>query len=59
MQKPANPDEAPGDGRVRPPARREPYRPPELVEYGTVSKLTQGSLTNASDFFGGGFRMTG
>jgi len=38
--------------------RRKPYRSPELVEYGSVAKLTQGTLSMNADFIGGGFRMT-
>ena len=38
--------------------RKKPYRSPELVEYGSVAKLTQGTLSMNADFFGGGFRMT-
>ena len=38
--------------------RRKPYRSPELLEYGPVAKLTQGTLSKNSDFFSGGFRMT-
>lgn len=39
------------------PPTRKPYRSPELVEYGPVAKLTQGTLSRNSDFFQGGFRM--
>ena len=39
------------------PSSRRPYRSPELVEYGPVAKLTQGTLSQSSDFFQGGFRM--
>lgn len=38
------------------PARKR-YRSPQLVEYGSVAKLTQGTLSMNADFFGGGFRM--
>jgi hypothetical protein len=34
---------------------KRPYRTPVLTEYGSVAKLTQGSLTNRSDSTGGGF----
>lgn len=37
---------------------KKPYQPPALVEYGSVAKLTQGTLSKNSDFFSGGFRMT-
>jgi hypothetical protein len=33
-----------------PPALRRPYAPPELVEYGTVAKLTQGVGGSGTDF---------
>jgi hypothetical protein len=36
---------------------RKPYKSPELVEYGSVAKLTQGTLSMNADFCGGGFRM--
>jgi hypothetical protein len=35
---------------------RAPYEPPELTEYGSVEKLTQGTLSHASDGPFGGFR---
>jgi hypothetical protein len=38
-------------------AVRKPYKSPELVEYGSVAKLTQGTLSMNADFCGGGFRM--
>ncbi len=41
-----------------PPAAPEPYEPPELVEYGSVTKLTQGTLSISNDGPGGGRRMT-
>jgi hypothetical protein len=37
---------------------RRPYAKPELVEYGSVSKLTQGTLTRQADSPGAGFRMS-
>jgi hypothetical protein len=43
-----------GTGRVREGLRR-PYRCPTLTEYGSVAKLTQGSLTIFSDGAMGGF----
>ena len=36
------------------PAGRKPYEPPRLVEYGSISKLTQGSFTVGNDS-GAGF----
>ncbi len=36
---------------------RRPYRCPALIEYGSVAKLTQGSLTFWSDGAMGGFRF--
>ncbi len=36
---------------------RRPYRCPALIEYGSVTKLTQGSLTWWSDGSMGGFRF--
>jgi hypothetical protein len=39
---------APGDARNT----RRPYAAPELVEYGTVAKLTQGNSGSLSDFGG-------
>jgi len=38
------------------PARRA-YSRPTLVEYGPVSKLTQGTFTKQNDSVGAGFRM--
>ena len=43
---------APGDGGNT----RRPYAEPELVEYGTVAKLTQGNSGSLADF-GGTMRM--
>ena len=34
---------------VQPRPGKRPYRSPELVEYGSVAKLTQGSLTTQGD----------
>jgi hypothetical protein len=31
------------------PASLKPYEPPRLVEYGSITKLTQGSLTVGAD----------
>lgn len=35
---------------------RRPYAKPRLVDYGSVSKLTQGTMTKQADLTGGGFR---
>jgi hypothetical protein len=42
------------DARGRSP-RRRPYKAPELTEYGSVVKLTQGTRTVFSDGAMGGF----
>jgi hypothetical protein len=42
------------DGARRP---RRVYRHPTLIEYGSVAKLTQGSLTVAGDGAMGGFAV--
>ena len=34
-----------------------PYHAPTLTTYGSVAKLTQGTLSMNADFCGGGFRM--
>jgi hypothetical protein len=34
-----------------PPPDRRPYHPPELVEYGSVAKLTQGGGMSGTDMF--------
>lgn len=39
-----------GDGK----SLKKAYTPPELIEYGTIAKLTQGTRTRKSD--GGNFR---
>ena len=35
---------------------RRPYRKPQLTEYGSIAKLTQGTRTNQSDGPSGGFK---
>ena len=35
---------------------RQPYQRPTLTEYGSVAKLTQGTLTTQSDGKTGGFK---
>ena len=37
-------------------AGARPYRSPELIEYGSIAKLTQGSLSTMNDGPAGGFR---
>jgi hypothetical protein len=37
------------DAQATPPAERRPYQSPVLVEYGSVAKLTRGSLSTSSD----------
>lgn len=37
---------------------RRAYRKPQLIEYGSVAKLTQGTRTTQSDGVGGGFKMS-
>ena len=61
MNEPRNEDERlPAGAHLEgsPPARseRKPYQSPALIEYGSVAKLTQGTLSMNADFFGGGFR---
>jgi hypothetical protein len=51
----ANP--APTDGAAGVAPRRRPYHTPNITEYGSVSKMTQGSLTVQNDFFMSGMRM--
>lgn len=38
-------------------APRRPYTRPRLIDYGSVSKLTQGTMTKQADLIGAGFRM--
>jgi hypothetical protein len=40
-----------------PTGSRRPYRRPELTEYGSVAKLTQGTLTVNSDAMSGMMMM--
>lgn len=37
---------------------RRPYAKPNLTEYGSIAKLTQGTATKQSDGPSGGFIMT-
>ena len=46
-----------GDRPAREPGTRRPYATPRLIEYGSVAKLTQGTLTRQADSAGAGFRM--
>jgi len=41
------------DGKAPVKPGKRPYAPPALVEYGSVAKLTQGSITLQSDFTSG------
>lgn len=52
--------EQPAPDARNPPQRgsRRPYHQPVLTEYGSVTKLTQGSLTLQADGSSGGFRMS-
>lgn len=45
-----------GDGLQHPQPKKLPYRRPELVEYGSVAKLTQGALSTMNE--GVGFNMS-
>lgn len=48
-----------GTGSGRPEGQpRRPYRRPTLTQYGSVAKLTQGTLTRQGESPGGGFKMT-
>lgn len=49
---------SPGKDRSDPPPQTslKPYETPELVEYGSITKLTQGSFTLVNDA-GGGMRF--
>jgi hypothetical protein len=51
-----NDDDAVADGAPRANAKRR-YRPPALIEYGSISKLTHGTLTVQIDLLMGGMRM--
>jgi hypothetical protein len=48
MVKPDEPRDAGSSESVPPPDRR-PYHAPELVEYGSVAKLTQGGGMSGND----------
>jgi hypothetical protein len=48
-------DSSEGAG-LRPQPKKLPYRRPELVEYGSVAKLTQGALSTMNE--GVGFNMS-
>jgi hypothetical protein len=49
-------DDAVADGAQGTQAKRR-YRSPELVEYGSIAKLTHGTLTVQLDLLMGGMRM--
>jgi hypothetical protein len=49
-------DDAVADGVPRANSKRR-YCPPELVEYGSIAKLTHGTLTVQLDLLMGGMRM--
>ena len=49
-------DDAVGDGAQGAKATRR-YRQPELIEYGSIAKLTHGTLTVQIDLLMGGMRM--
>jgi hypothetical protein len=49
-------DDGAADGAHGAKAKRR-YRPPELVEYGSIAKLTHGTLTVQLDLLMGGMRM--
>jgi hypothetical protein len=44
--------------RLDPPRPRRPYRKPRLTEYGSIAKLTQGTLTVGGDGPGGGLKKS-
>jgi hypothetical protein len=44
------------DGASNEPARRRPYATPKLIEYGSVTQLTAGSLSRQSDAPFAGFK---
>jgi hypothetical protein len=63
MSEPFTPDQPRDDGARTSGAKRagtkRPYRRPQLIEYGSVAKLTQGTRTTQSDGGGGGgFKMS-
>ena len=51
MAQPERPREADGRDRILPEGRR-PYCTPELIEYGSVAKLTQSGSMNFGDSMG-------
>jgi len=44
------------DKKAKPKQDRKPYATPQLVEYGSITKLTQGNQTNSGDSGGSGRR---
>jgi hypothetical protein len=56
-ERPPLPGSDPDEGPARPSRQgRQAYRPPALVVYGPIAKLTQGTLTTMNDGVGGGMR---
>ncbi|MGH9313420.1 MAG: lasso RiPP family leader peptide-containing protein [Vicinamibacterales bacterium] len=51
MAQPDRPREADRSDGIPPPGRR-PYRKPELIEYGSVAKLTQSGSITGGDSMG-------
>ena len=39
-----------------PPSEKRPYRTPRVIDYGSVSQLTAGSLSRQADSAAAGFR---
>lgn len=50
-------DESGRPSRIDEGAARRAYARPTLIEYGSVAKLTRGTLTKQADGAGAGFRM--
>lgn len=48
--------DTPRDGALNQPKRRRPYATPKLIEYGSVTQLTAGSLSRQSDAPFAGFK---
>lgn len=62
MTEPFTPDQPRDDGARAAGGKggtKRPYRKPQLIEYGSVAKLTQGTRTTQNDGgAGGGFKMS-
>ena len=54
--KPSSPPSGPSGSHAGEPKAREAYQSPTLIEYGSVAKLTQGTLTTGGDGKLGGFK---